>query len=93
MDNLTFVWSRDPTTGEEYGLLAEIIGKVKYTHLTNLVWIQEVELPRYGPAITNATRTDTDPHKEMHGGGMGGETQIVVHLKRIPMWHYNKYAG
>ncbi len=57
VDNLTFVWSQDPTTEEEYGLLAEIIGKVKYTHLTNLVWIQEVELPRYDPAITNTTPT------------------------------------
>ncbi len=28
VDNLTFAWSWDPTTGEEYGLLAEIIGKV-----------------------------------------------------------------
>ena len=24
--NLTFAWCRDPVTGEEYGLLAEIIG-------------------------------------------------------------------
>ncbi len=59
LDNLTFAWSQDLTTGEEYGLLAEIIGKVKYTHLTNLVWIQEVELPQYNPAITNATPTHT----------------------------------
>ncbi len=25
VDNLTFAWSWDPATGEEYGLLAEII--------------------------------------------------------------------
>ncbi len=25
VDNITFVWSRDQATGEEYGLLAEII--------------------------------------------------------------------
>jgi hypothetical protein len=35
-DNITFAWSCDQATGEEYGLLAEIIGDVKYTHLTNL---------------------------------------------------------
>jgi hypothetical protein len=59
IDNLTFAKSQDPTTGEEYGLPAEIIGEVEYTHLTNIVWIQEVELPRYDPAITNATPTHT----------------------------------
>ncbi len=37
VDNLTFTWGRNSATGEEYGLLAEIIGKVKYTHLTNLL--------------------------------------------------------
>ena len=35
--NLTFVWSQDPATGEEYGLLEEIIGDVEYTHLSNLI--------------------------------------------------------
>ena len=35
VDNLTFAWCWDPTTGEEYGLLAEIIGNIEYTHLTN----------------------------------------------------------
>jgi hypothetical protein len=64
VDNLTFAWSRDPANVEEYGLLAEIIGKVKYTHLTNLLWIQEVELSRYNPAITNTTPTHTRKHME-----------------------------
>ena len=36
VDNITFAWSRDQETGEEYGLLAEIIGDAKYAHLTNL---------------------------------------------------------
>ena len=35
VDNLTFDWCCDPATGEEYGLLAEIIGDIEYTHLTN----------------------------------------------------------
>jgi hypothetical protein len=38
VDNFTFVWSHDPATGEEFGLLAKIIGNVEYTHLTNLMW-------------------------------------------------------
>jgi hypothetical protein len=36
VDNITFAWSHDTATGEEYGLLAEIIGDAKYAHLTNL---------------------------------------------------------
>ena len=43
VENITFAWSRDTATGEEYGLLAEIIGDVEYTHLTNLNWAQETE--------------------------------------------------
>ncbi len=39
VDNFTFAWSRDPTNGEEYGLLAEIIRADKYTHLTNQTWV------------------------------------------------------
>jgi hypothetical protein len=36
VDNITFAWSCNTTTGEEYGLLAEIIGNTKYPHITNL---------------------------------------------------------
>jgi hypothetical protein len=57
VDNLTFDWCRDPATEEEYGLLAEIIGEIEYTHLTNLAWQQEVEPSSYDPAITAATVT------------------------------------
>ncbi len=31
VDNLTFVWSHDPATGEEFGLFTEIIREVEYT--------------------------------------------------------------
>ena len=61
--NLTFNCCRDPAMGEEYGLLAEIIRDVEYTHLTNLMWQQEVEPASYNPAITAATTTHT--HKRM----------------------------
>ena len=37
VDDITFDWSCDTATGDEYGLLAEILGKVEYKHLTNLV--------------------------------------------------------
>ena len=57
VDSLTFAWCHDPTTGEEYGLLAEIIGDIEYTHLTNQMWQQEVEPASYNPAITAATVT------------------------------------
>jgi hypothetical protein len=40
VENITFTWSHDTATGEEYGLLAEIIGDIEYTHLTNLNWAQ-----------------------------------------------------
>ena len=57
VENITFTWSRDTMTGEEYGLLAEIIGDIEYTHLTNLNWTQEMEPVTYNPAITAATAT------------------------------------
>ena len=57
VDNLTFAWSRDPATGEEYGLLAEIIGDVEYIHLTNQTWTLPVEPASYDPGITAATVT------------------------------------
>jgi hypothetical protein len=57
VDNLTFAWSRDPTNGKKYRLLAKIIGADKYTHLTNQTWFQEVEPASYNLAITDATVT------------------------------------
>jgi hypothetical protein len=64
VDNITFAWSCDQATGEEYGLLAEIIGEVKYTHLTNFNWAQEMEPTKYDPAITAATSTHTQKRLE-----------------------------
>ena len=62
--NITFAWSCDPETGEEYGILAEIIGDVKYTHLTILNWDQEIEPATYKPAITAATTMHTQKRLE-----------------------------
>ena len=64
VDNLTFAWCRDPATGEEYALLAKIIGDAENTHLTNLMWLQEVEPASYNPAITAATVTHTRKRME-----------------------------
>ena len=35
LDNITYAWSRCPI-GQEFGLLAKIIGKDEYLHLTGL---------------------------------------------------------
>lgn len=64
VENITFAWSRDTATDEEYGLLAEIIGDVEYNHLTNLNWTQEREPASYDPAITAATATHTRKRME-----------------------------
>jgi hypothetical protein len=59
VNNITSVWSRNTATGEEYGLLAEIIGDVEYAHITNLNWTQEIEPATYSPAIQAAIVTHT----------------------------------
>jgi hypothetical protein len=65
LDDITYDWSRSPT-GDEYGLLAEIIGEdeYKYNHLTNLTWVQEVEPNTYDPNITDTTATHTRKRME-----------------------------
>ena len=64
VENITFTWSCDTATGEDYGLLAEIIGNDEYTHLTNLNWTQEMEPALYDPAITAATATHMQKRME-----------------------------
>jgi hypothetical protein len=64
VENITFTWSCDTATGEEYGLLAEIIGDVEYTHLTNLNWAQETEPASSDPAIQETTATHTRKRME-----------------------------
>jgi hypothetical protein len=64
VDNITFGWSCDTATGEEYGLLAEIIGNAEYAHITNLNWTQEIEPAMYDPAIQATTVTHTQKRLE-----------------------------
>jgi hypothetical protein len=63
LDDITYDWLRSPT-GEEYGLLAEIIGKDEYQHLTNLTWVQEVKPATYDPATDDTTTTHTRKQME-----------------------------
>ncbi len=63
LDNITHDWSHS-AAGDEYGLLAEMIGKDKYDHLINLTWVQETEPSNYDPAITDATVTHTRKRME-----------------------------
>ncbi len=58
LDDITYDWSWSPT-GDEYGLLAEIMGKDEYYHLTNLTWTQEVEPATYDLAINDTIATYT----------------------------------
>jgi hypothetical protein len=58
LDDITYDYSRS-NTGKEYGLLADIICKDEYNHLTNLTWVQETKPSNYDPAITDATVTKT----------------------------------
>jgi hypothetical protein len=57
VDDITFDSNCDTVTGDEYGLLAEILGKAEYNHLTNLVWTLETKPASYDPAITATTAT------------------------------------
>jgi len=64
VEDIVYNWARDPATGTEYGLLAEIIGEPEYNLLTGVTWTQEVEPDKYDPAITAATATHTRKRME-----------------------------
>ena len=64
VENISFTWSRESATGDEYGLLAEIIGPAEYTHLTNLNWAQETEPAAHDPAIQATTAVHTRKRME-----------------------------
>jgi hypothetical protein len=63
LDDTTYPWSRCPI-GQEFGLLAKIIGKDKYLHLTGLTWVQEIEPATYDPNIDDTTVTHTRKRME-----------------------------
>ncbi len=63
LDDITYDWSRSPT-GKDYGLLAKIIGKDEYQHLTGLTWVQETKPALYDPNINDTTATHTRKQME-----------------------------
>jgi hypothetical protein len=64
LDDITYDWLQSPT-GEECGLLAEIIGKDKYQHLTNLTWVQDVKPATYDHDTNNTTATHKRKQMEL----------------------------
>jgi hypothetical protein len=66
LDDIIYDWSSS-NTGKEYGLLAEIVGKDEYNHLTNLTCVQETNPSNYDPAITDATMTHTRKRMDKSG--------------------------
>ena len=63
LDDITYAWSRCPI-GQEFGLLAEIIGEDKYLYLTGLTWFQESKPATYDPNIDDTTATHTRKRME-----------------------------
>jgi hypothetical protein len=76
VEDIMFDWAQDTNTGDEYGLLTEIIGEPEYTLLTGNQWVQEVELAKYDPAITAATATHT--RKQMEEEWEEGRTSWYI---------------
>jgi hypothetical protein len=69
LDDITYNWSQSPTN-KDYELLAKIIGKEEYQHLTGLTWVQETEPATYDPNINNTTATHTKKQMEQEWGRM-----------------------
>jgi hypothetical protein len=58
IEDVVFEWCMDPLTGEEYGLLADILGRDKYNNLTN---IDIGDVSEQQPATYNPDIDDTTP--------------------------------
>ena len=66
VEDITYDWSRDAgTPGDEYGLLAEILGVDEYDHQTGIsTYVEETELATYDGTIDDTTPTHTCKRKE-----------------------------
>jgi hypothetical protein len=65
IDNITCAWSCDAVTGEEYRLLAKILGLNEYDHQTGInTYAKEAKPDTYDPSITVATPTHTQKRLE-----------------------------
>jgi hypothetical protein len=67
VEGITYAWSRDPDTGDEYGLLAEILGLDEYDQTGIDKYVEENEPLIYNPSITNSTPTHTRKRLERSG--------------------------
>lgn len=59
IEDVVFNWCTDPATGEEYGLLADILGRDEYNDLTNIDIgaVPEQQPASYDPNINDVTPT------------------------------------
>jgi len=65
VEDITYAWSRDATTGDEYGLLGDILGDDKHDHQTGIdTYVEETEPDTYDGTINNTTPTHTCKCKE-----------------------------
>ena len=65
VEDITYNWSRDAGTGDEYGLLAEILGVDEFYHQTGIsTYVKETEPGTYDSTINNTTPTHTQKRKE-----------------------------
>ena len=60
VEDITYDWSRNTVTGNEYGLLAKILGVNKYDHQTGIsMYVEETEPANYDLSVTDLTPTHT----------------------------------
>jgi hypothetical protein len=68
VEDIIYAWSRDATTGDEYGLLGDIVGVDEYDHQTGIdSYVEETESDTYDGTINDATPTHTRKRKEESG--------------------------
>jgi hypothetical protein len=91
LEDITYDWTSTPT-GEEYNLLAEIISKDEYQHLTNLTWVKETEPRPYNPVIDGTTptyarkRMEQEWEKKNKLGPSGKDSSTPLQLLHAAPW-------
>ena len=65
VEDIIYAWSRDATTGDEYGLLGDILGVDEYDHQTGIdSYVEETEPDTYDGTINYTTPTHMRKRKE-----------------------------
>jgi hypothetical protein len=65
VEDITYDWSHDTATGNEYGLLAKILGINEYNHQTSISTnIKETKPDSYNPTVDDTTPTHMRKRKE-----------------------------